>query len=379
MFLATLTNSPLLIGIIIAIKPIGMLIPQIWTAHRLRDRSRLKPFLVKVAAVSRAGVALLAITLFLVDPEQKGLILAVFLIVYTALWLSEGAAMVPWTDIVAKTVPERLRGRLFGNTQAIGAALSAVVGFFATAWVLSPKGPGYPINYGLLMLIATTCMSASYICVSLVPEPDGQTDSEDVSVSQYTVLLGKLIARDPEFKLFLISLVLLGAFGMALPFFVLYAGKASGLVNAAVGKLVAAQVAGLVVFTSISGYISDHIGPRATMLWTAGCGLVACLLAALFGGAGIWLWAAVFVMIGAFTGSIWVGTNDYLLAMAEPTQRKSYICLMHLFNGLTALFPILGGVLAQWLSYPVVFLTTLALMIVTIFVVMRMKPLKKVF
>lgn len=375
-FLATLTGSPAIIGVVMAIRPLGMFIPQIWTAHRIRNRTRHKPFLIKVAAVSRVGISLLAITLFLAGAHQKTLILIAFLIVYTALWLSEGAAMVPWTDMVAKTVPERLRGRLFGNTQAVGAALSSLVGFFA-AWVLSSKGPGYPLNYGILMFIATACMSASYVCVSLVREPEGDVDNADVNVTEYTVSLIKMIKDSPEFQRFIVVLVLLGCFGMALPFFILYAHEASGLTGASVGKLLTAQVIGLVVFTSIAGYISDHIGPRATIFWTLICGTIPCGLAAAFGGGGIWLWVAVFVMIGAFTGSIWVGTNNYLLEMAQPSQRKGYICLMHLFNGLTALFPVIGGVVAQWVSYPTVFVSTMILLLINLVLALGLKPLRK--
>lgn len=377
MFLATLTGSPIIIGAVMAIRPLGMLIPQIWTAHRLRNRTRHKPFLIKVAAVSRVGVSLLSIVLFLASPQQKTLILVTFLLVYTALWLSEGAAMVPWTDMVAKTVPERLRGRLFGNTQALGAALSALVALFATTWVLSPKGPGYPLNYGILMFIATACMSASYVCVSQVREPEGHIDDADLTVTEYTFSLVKMIKDNLEFRRFLTVLVLLGAFGMALPFFILYARDASGIRGSSVGTLVTAQVIGLIIFTSIAGYISDHIGPRATIIWTLICGAVPCAIAAAFGHCGLWLWIAVFVMIGAFTGSIWVGTNNYLLEMADPTERKSYICLMHLFNGMTALFPVIGGFVAQWVSYPAVFITTMILLLINLVLAYRLRPLRK--
>jgi MFS family permease len=377
MFLATLTGSPIIIGAVMAIRPLGMLIPQIWTAHKLRNRTRHKPFLVKVASVSRIGVSLLAIVLFVAGPQQKTLILITFLLVYTALWLSEGAAMVPWTDMVAKTVPERLRGRLFGNTQAVGAALSALVALFATTWVLSPRGPGYPLNYGILMFIATACMSASYVCVSLVREPEGDVDNLDLTMNEYTVSLLRMIKDNVELRRFLSVLVLLGCFGMALPFFILYARDASGIAGSSVGTLVTAQVIGLIVFTSIAGYISDHIGPRATIIWTLICGAIPCGLAAAFGHAGLWLWIAVFVMIGAFTGSIWVGTNNYLLEMAVPSERKSYICLMHLFNGMTAIFPVIGGGVVQWMSYPAVFAATMVLLLINLVLALRLRPLRK--
>ena len=169
-FLATLTKSSLVIGCLIAIRSAGVFIPQLWTAHYLRERRRHKSFLMKDAAISRIAITVFAIVLFLAGPHDKTLMLIAFIVMYTAFWISEGVAGVPWTDLVAKSIPERLRGRLFGFTQFGGGLLALLAGVLISR-ILSPKGPAYPINYAILMITGAVFFWASFTGLFMVREP----------------------------------------------------------------------------------------------------------------------------------------------------------------------------------------------------------------
>lgn len=360
-FLATLTDSSIVIGAIVAIRPAGLFLPQLWTAHYLRNRKRHLKFLLKVAAISRLGIVLFAVVLFIAGPNDRALMLVAFLGMYIAFWFSEGGAGVPWTDLVAKTIPERLRGRLFGFTQFGGGILALFAGLLVSR-MLSPRGPAYPTNYAVICAISAAFFWASFIALSTVHEPEGPLEEQEGDFLQYLKGIGEMLAAHAELKRFLLVQILIGFYAMSLPFYILYAKQAMHISGGIVGIFLSVQVAGSIIASAIVGFASDHRSPKAVVVASASAGVLAPVLALLVGGSSVWLYGLVFLALGAFVGSMWIGLTNYLLEMAEPRERRSYIGLMNSANAPTMLFPILGGLIVQMVSYQAVFtITALAL------------------
>ncbi|MHB0997749.1 MAG: MFS transporter [Armatimonadota bacterium] len=356
-FLETLTKSTVIIGAITAIRPAGTLIPPFWTAHYLRNRSRHKSFLMKVATVSRISIALFAIVLFISGPSDKNLILVSFLIMYTAFWVSEGYASVPWTDLVAKTIPEKLRGRLFGLTQFGGGILAIFAGIIISR-VLVAKGLTYPGNYAILITIAALFFALSLLSLSKVREPEGITEEHDDDFLTYTKNIGMMISGHSQLKRFLLVQLLMGFFGMSLPFYILYAKKIGSMSGGEVGILLAVQTAGSILFSAAAGYASDNHGPKIVIVWSIIAAISAQILALLINIPSFYLYCVLFFIIGAVLGSMWIGLTNFLLEMAEESQRKAYIGLMNTANAPTLIFPIIGGLVIESFSYQAVFAVT---------------------
>ena len=353
-FLATLTKSSLVIGSIIAIKSAGLFLPQLWTAHYLRNRRRHKGFLMKVATISRAGIALFAITLFLTN--HRIVMLAVFIAVYAAFWLSEGMAGVPWTDLVAKTIPERIRGRLFGFTQVGGGAL----GLLAAIVISRVLGSGlaYPTNYAVLLAVSAVFFWASYVSLFAVREPEGIPEGHDGDFLQYLREIRRTLSRDSQLKRLLIIQVLIGCIGMSLPFYILYTGVSGRMV----GIYLFIQVAGSIAWSALAGYLSDCRGPKFSILISVMTGILAPVLALLIGTSSVWLYGLVFFMVGGITASTWIGLTNFLLELAPDRERRSYIGIANSANAPTIIFPVLGGLIVQAVSYQTVFIITASAM-----------------
>jgi MFS family permease len=353
-FLATLTKSSIVIGAIIAIKPAGLFLPQLWTAHYLRNRPCHKSFLMKVATISRAGIAMFAVTLFLTN--HRLIMLAVFIAVYAAFWLSEGMAGVPWTDLVAKTIPERLRGRLFGLTQVGGGILGLLAGLFISR--ILGHGPAYPTNYAVLLAVSAVFFWASYISLFAVREPEGISEEHDGDFLQYLRGIRRMLVKDAQLKRLLIIQALIGFIGLSLPFYILYTGVSGRMV----GIYLFIQVAGSIVWSALAGYLSDHRGPKYAIIVSILTGILASVLALLIGGSSVWLYGLVFFMVGGITASTWIGLTNFLLEIAPHKERRSYIGLANSASAPTILFPVLGGLIVQAVSYQTVFIITAAAM-----------------
>ncbi|MBP6965471.1 MAG: MFS transporter [Armatimonadetes bacterium] len=356
-FLSTLTSSAVVIGAISAIRPAGLFIPQLWTAHYLRSRARHLGFLLKVASVSRIAIALFAVVLFVSGPMDKTLMLAAFLVMYSAFWFSEGGAGVPWTDLVAKTIPERLRGRLFGFTQFGGGLLGLAAGLLVSR-MLSPRGPAYPTNYAIICGTAAIFFAASFFSLAAVREPEGPVEEHDGDFLQYIKGIGTMLAGHAELKRFLAVQLLICFYPLSSPFYIIYAKESLGIGGAMVGIFLSAQIAGSIVASAIAGYVSDHLGPKRAIIMSVGVGIFAPLIALLAGGVSVWMYGLVFVALGAVNGSTWIGLTNYLLEMADPKERRSYIGLMNSANTPAMFFPILGGLIAQTVSYRANFVVT---------------------
>ncbi|MCX6376768.1 MAG: hypothetical protein NTU88_12170 [Armatimonadetes bacterium] len=324
-FLATLTNSSILIGAITALRPAGIFLPQLWTAHHLRNRVCHKSFMMGVASVSRIAISLFAIVLLIARPENRLLMTAAFVIMYIAFWSSEGVAGVPWTDLMAKSIPERLRGRLFGLTQLAGGILAVLAGLVITR-MLSPSGPAYPANYAILMVLGAAFFWMSFASLSAVREPQGVPEGGDSGFFAYLGEVGRMLADHRQLKRLIGVQLLLGFFGMALPFYILYAKQSVGVTGTMVGVLLIVQTAGSMLISAVVGYMSDHIGPKWAIVASGLTGILAPLVV--------------------------------LLELAEPCERRSYIGLMNTAGAPTMVFPFIGGLIAQVFSYRAVFAVT---------------------
>lgn len=356
-FLSSLTDSSIAIGAIIAIRPAGLFLPQMWSAHYLRSRMRHKSYLIKVAAVSRVAIALFAGVMFIAGPLDRGLMLIAFIVMYAAFWLSEGAAGVSWTDIMAKTIPERMRGRLFGVQQFVGGILAIFAGILVSR-MLGPDGPDYPRNYAVLSAAAAVFFAASLVSLSAVREPDGVVEDHDGGFMKYVRKIGSMLAGHAQLKRLLIIQVLLGFFGMSMPFYILYARDNIGITGTLIGIFLSVQMAGSIAASAVAGVTSDRYGPKPVILSTAFVGALASVVALLLGDSPAWAYGVLFFLVGWILGSGWIGLTNYLLEMAEPNERRSYIGLANTVNAPTILFPVLGGLMVQVISYQAVFAVT---------------------
>lgn len=356
-FLATLTSSPLVIGTLIAIRPAGIFIPQLWTAHYLSGRKQHKSFLIKVAAVSRVAITFFALILFVSGPKNAGLMLTGFILFYTAFWFSEGGAGVPWTDLVAKTIPERLRGRLFGLMQVVGGLL-AMMAAWLVKWTLGPHGPAYPTNYAFLMAVSAMFYWLSLISLACVLEPEGPIENHNGGFWEYLGKLGKAFRQHSQLKLLIAIQLLVGMNGLSLPFYILYAEKVARIGGGMVGAFLFVQTAGSILSALITGQISDHRGPKSAIMIAVILAVLTPVSALMMRNAPGWTFGIVFLLLGGLVGCAWIGMTNFLLEISSPEERRGFIGLMNTANVPSLLYPVLGGLVVQFLSHEAVFALT---------------------
>jgi len=374
-FISTLTTSSLVIGLITAIRNLGLVVPQLWAAHYLQQRPKHMRFLLGGAAISRVAMVLFAVMLFFCGPKDKGIMLAGLIVMYSAFWLSEGLVGVSWLDIVAKTIPERRRGALFGGTQVGGGILASISAVWI-AYMLSGSAPAYPRNYAIMMAVAAVCFWSSLISLSFVREPDGVDEESRGNFKDFLGHVWSVLKSDSQLRLLLLVQLLVWSFSIATPFYVLFAQEKAGMPASMVGRLLNVQIFGTIVISGLAGWVNDRRGPKSAILVTCISGICAPVFAMIAGPGVIWPFWVVFFFVGGAMGSCMIGVTTFLYEMVNPKDQKSYLGILNTGIAPTALFPVLGGLIAQVASYQAVFVITGILMVFALIATSRLRLVK---
>lgn len=361
-FLARLSASNLLIGLVVPLRDAGWFLPQLFTAPRLARQLYQKPTYAASALIrSLAWLVMAVITLTQRDPA---VLIAGFFIPFAINSLASGWAGLPFMDVVAKTIPAERRGSFFGLRMLTGGLLS-IAGSLVVRFALSEQlGLAFPANVGQLMAISALFATLGMFAFLLVAEPPGEI-GQFIDLKTLLGRAARLPAADRNFGLFLATRVLLMAAQMATPFFAVYAARELGAAPEMVSVYLASSTAASLTSNLVWSRISDRRGNRAVILAAAGLGLATALLAWLAApldrmlglvAAGPWLFAVVFALVGAFQSGIGLGGVSLLLEIAPSAERGLYIGLANTVLGVALMSTSVGGVLVDWLGYRGLFL-----------------------
>ena len=367
-FLATLTSSTLLIGLVSTLATGGWLLPQLFTANATAGRQRRKAAILIPAAINRVLFLVLGPLMLLLVPRNPPAAIAVFLAVYGLFYLLDGVASVSWLDMLGKLLAAPLRARLISVGQAGAGVAGVAAGILVGVILASPRLP-YPANYVLLLCLAGVTFAASFACIACLREEPEHTDARPLPWPDFFRRLGVILRDDADFRRAVIVQVLFTLSGAATPFYVIHGLESLGFPAASIGIFTAAQVAGGVVSALFMGYVGEKRGTRAVMrLWgvmslatpllALGLSLASPLLPA---SALLYAYAMVFVIVGTQANSLMAGFLNYILEWAPASNRTMYIGFANTASGISLVAPLIGGaLLALSRSYALLFVVSAA-------------------
>ena len=168
-FMSTLTDSPILIGLIPALEGAGWVLPQLFLAKTLEGRDRRMPIVRVFGIFDRLPFLFLAVGAFLIPSVDKKSALIIFLIIYGIKVFSAGLVALPWQELIATVIPVSHRGRYWGYSLILGKLMG--LGSTAITGILLVS-IAYPYNYATMFLIGFITVSISYIFLNLNIEPE---------------------------------------------------------------------------------------------------------------------------------------------------------------------------------------------------------------
>jgi MFS family permease len=367
LFVSTLTSSPLVIGMVTTIRSAGHLLPQVFIAGIAQGLSRKKPLLVGGAVVSRICVLALALTAGVLTARLPGAALGAFFLALSLLALSDGISGVPWTDILARTIPLERRGRLLGTMQCVGGVGGVAAGWVIRELMVNPV-PGYPLNYAAIFSLGFLFLSLSLAATCLLREPPGQ--ATPVALGRYLKSLPQALRAHPRFRRLMVARAMMSMYMLALPFYIVHSRLELGFGPGAVGAFVSAQMAGSIIGGMLWGNLADRCGNRRLLQVMAVAQLFMPVFALISrplvgdtpGVLVFLLHLFIFAILGAcFGGGMWMAFTSYLLEIVDDRSRPTYIGLMNTLSTPLGILPVAGGLLVRHTSYPVLFAVTACL------------------
>lgn len=351
LFVSTMTDSAVLIGLIPAIHTMGWQLPQLLTADRVARLSRYKPMVVLMSIHERLPFFGLAVAAWLLPilGREFVLLLTFGLLIWQG--LGGGFTATAWQSMVGKIIPAERRGSFFG-TQSAAANLFA--GGSAVAAGILLERLDSPLDFTLCFLLAGIAMTISWIFLARTREPESAPTGGAANGRAFWDNLRAILQRDVNFRWFLAVRMLSQLATMAAAFYTVYAVRRHGMSEATAGVMTGVLLATQTIANPIMGWIGDRRGYRVVLEVGA--------LAAAFGALLAWLapamswFSLVFVSTGIANVAFWTISLAMTLEFGTEAERPAYIGLANtLIAPSTMLAPLVGGWMADIAGYEATF------------------------
>ncbi len=356
---AHFTTSSIIIGLSGSSYQVFWLIPQILLAEYVTRFPRKRMLLLQMAALGRLGIPLTALLLLLGALPGPTLFLALFFLAYWTFSITDSVAALAWLDLIARILPMRRRETLFATALIVGS-----LGGIGVGWItrLTLERLAFPLNFAMIFAYGSVCLYASVLAMLLIREPVEVPQEPTAPARPLRERLGEMATifrQDHLARLLILARLLVQGSIMAWPFYVPLATQRLGLGEASLGTFTVVNTLAQVVGVSFYRLLARYRGPRAVMIASAVPAFAGPFLAlgasVLPRSLGVPLLYAVYAAMGMFGVSIMLGYTNAMLEIAPEARRPVYMALGHTLIGLSALFPLGGGVLLRLASYPVLF------------------------
>ncbi|WP_211227112.1 MFS transporter [Saccharospirillum impatiens] len=349
-----------LVGFLVPIREAGVLIPQLLVAAYVRQRAYRKPVWLLGAAMSSLGLLTIASAALFSEGIIAGGGILVGLTLYS---LARGLCSVSAKDVLGKTVSKNRRGTVMGYS-------ASLAGFALLGLGLMLVGtPGLdentPILVGLL-LVATLFWWLSMLAFSVINEAPGATEGGGNGWTVAWRQLG-LLRSDSTFRFFVLSRSALLSVALMPPFYVVMIQQSQGG-GLGLGALIIISGLAASLSSGVWGRFSDRSSQTVMAIAAFGAslaGLLAWASDAWLAGAGHMLSLSLaYGLIMICHGGVRLGRKAYLVDMATPSNRASYVAVSNTVVGVIMLFGGLIGLLGDIWSPLAVILLLSALAVV---------------
>src|SRR5512138_2386914 len=343
LFVASMTNSATLIGLVPAIHGTGWLLPQLFTASYTSRLRRYKRNVLLMTIHERVPFLGLALVAFLLPKIglQAGLIITFLLLTWQG--LGGGFTANSWTSMISKIIPPESRGTFFGVQGAVanlfisGAAVGA-------GYILNRSNPS--LGFMTCFLIACVFFTLSWSSLALTREPADHEKVIEANPAPFWRGAAEILKRDRNFSWFLTSRILSQFATMGFAFYIVYALRRFHMDAVTAGYFTATLTIAQTVANAGMGWLGDRVGHRLMLIIGAASALLSSALA-WFAPSLTWFFP-IFVLTGFTNVSIWTNGMTMTVDFSGEEERPFYIGLAQTLTApATIVAPLIGGWIAD--------------------------------
>ncbi len=345
-----LTGSSFLSGLLLSANRVGSIVPQIFFVNWVQRSAVKKPFLIAAVLIRGTAMLMMAALLFFSADARSPLNLTLVFLIMLVFFLAGGMGDISYFAVFSKTINPKKRGKNFGYRYFIGGLLGLGAGYL-TKHILS-SGNDFSANYALLYFLSGVALFVAWAGFASLKELPGEVKTEKTLWYEHF----RLLKNNPNFIKFIWAEIFLSAIGIGLPLYVIYAKTGLHLPLSLVGIFVSAQIAGDILSGPFWGRLGDKHNFRLVLfligLLSALTPLMAIILPMLHRN----LYVIIFLLIGMTYKGLNLGISNYLLEIAPKSEVPSYVAVKNIMQLPSVFYPILGGLLVNYIPYSWVFI-----------------------
>ena len=343
-----------IVGLGLALQQAGGILSPIFGATQIEHRKKLLPVAQWVGMGMRVPILGIALAGWFLPAHIQLPIIVALLFMMGAF---SGMQRVAFQTLLAKVIPVSLRGRLQAWRNVTGGVIAATLAYFAGKLLIEKNvlGNGYATTFLLAFVLTSLGLSALAI---MLREPIPPKVRERVKFSERVKDFPALLREDIGFRNYTILIVLAATARMAMPFYILYAGKTIHLSGANVGLLSLAFLGADTVSNILWGYVGDKTGFRAVTMGALALWIAATAL--LMNSTDMVPIFIAFVGLGASGAGYQMASSTMVLEFGAREDMPMRLALTGTAEqAMGAIGPLAGGLIATLLGYKALFIVSM--------------------
>jgi len=356
LFMMTLTDSAILIGMIPAIHSMGWQLPQLFMAKRTSKQTLYKPLVVMLSIHERVPFLGLAIVALLAPHISKNLAIVLTMLMLVWQGLGGGIAGNGWQNLIAKIIPSAYLATFFGLQSSAMSLFSSIGSVFAgNLLAVTHQTDGFVICFA----IAGVSTIISLMFLNLTREEAHYVVTQGEHHLPLTELIKNTLSTNRPFAWFLVSRILTQFGMMGISFYIVYTVRYFNMSTVTAGIMT-----GILMFTQVIanialGWLSDHWMRKNVLIIGTLCASISAMLAAFVTNLN-WFYV-IFIFAGIAATTSWIIAMAFTMDFGKQNERPLYVGMANtIMAPSTILAPILGGWIADTFSYQSTFLTSAA-------------------
>jgi MFS family permease len=358
LFIRHLTSSNLVLGLMPAVRSLGVNLPPVLVSPYTSSLTRYKRFVLLITLMERLPFLVLALCTMWLGVHHHDWLVLIFLLL-AAIWSAGGGIATPaWLNLISLMIPTRLRGRFFGVAGGIGGLLG--VGAAALTAVIL-RNFSYPSNFALCFSATFGLLVVSFFCLAAGKEPRhaGPAIARAASppLRSYLRTLPAFLRGERNFRTFLLAGTLANVGIATSPFLTAAASKSLHTSDAQVGVYGAVLMAASTVGSVGWGWLGDHLGYRPVLVMGTLAGMSCMGLAILaLASSQEGILYGVFFSLGIYSSALQLAAVAAVVEFGRFDDRPTYVALSFLVQAPVSLVvPIVGGLVADHAGYMPIF------------------------
>jgi len=348
-FIYILSGSELAVGFALAAQHFGAASSSVLGATMIEHRKKVIPIGFVIGGLMRLQVLGLALSGLFLEGDIALIAACTFLGLFG---FFNGMQAVIFNYMMSKVIPLNLRGRLTGLRNFLAGVTASAVAYLGGQYFIETNALGN--GYSATFLTAFILTSLGLGLLAFIREPEPPQVRTQTSFLRRLKDLPALMRSDPAFTRFFLARSLGALATIAVPFYVLYAGREIGLSGTNLGIL---SLAFLLCQTATNlgwGALADRFGNRFVFMASLTTWISSTVL--LFFGGDIYVLSIVFAGLGAGLGGFQISSQNMVLEFGDRQDLPMRIAISNAGNSLMmGVGPLMGGIIAVWVSYTAVF------------------------